>query len=209
MDVDIRKPVTHQFGIQRPGQSTHSSTSDDDADDSDDEFDNLEDGEGDDNTRILTEARAQFHNRDLATTGNSLDIEEQIAAQPLSDPYPLYDSDDEDAETDVIEEARQSGQKIKFFGLVLKKHLRMVGESVTKLLPTPKPTSIPRTGVQALAFGNEEITQKRFRAPKGKKIHVPVRVEPKVYFAAERTFLSWVRLLSNIIVPLLISIILC
>ena len=32
---------------------------------------------------------------------------------------------------------------------------------------------------------------KRFKAPKGKRIHVPVRVEPKVYFAAERTFLSW------------------
>ena len=32
---------------------------------------------------------------------------------------------------------------------------------------------------------------KRFKAPPGKKIHVPVRVEPKVYFATERTFLSW------------------
>ncbi|AWU77222.1 hypothetical protein CAS74_001145 [Pichia kudriavzevii] len=30
-----------------------------------------------------------------------------------------------------------------------------------------------------------------FEAPPGKKIAVPVRVEPKVYFATERTFLSW------------------
>ena len=30
------------------------------------------------------------------------------------------------------------------------------------------------------------------RAPPGKTICVPVRVEPKVYFATERTFLSWV-----------------
>lgn len=29
------------------------------------------------------------------------------------------------------------------------------------------------------------------KLPKGKKICVPVRIEPKVYFAAERTFLSW------------------
>lgn len=29
------------------------------------------------------------------------------------------------------------------------------------------------------------------KAPPGKKISVPVRVEPKVYFATERTFLSW------------------
>ena len=28
-----------------------------------------------------------------------------------------------------------------------------------------------------------------FRAPPGKRISVPVRIEPKVYFAAERTFL--------------------
>lgn len=30
--------------------------------------------------------------------------------------------------------------------------------------------------------------------PKGKRISVPVRVEPKVYFANERTFLSWVQI---------------
>ena len=35
------------------------------------------------------------------------------------------------------------------------------------------------------------LERKRFRAPPGKRIHVPVRVEPKVFFAAERTFLSW------------------
>ncbi|KAJ7096530.1 VTC domain-containing protein [Mycena belliarum] len=29
------------------------------------------------------------------------------------------------------------------------------------------------------------------RAPAGKRISVPVRIEPKVYFAAERTFLKW------------------
>ena len=29
------------------------------------------------------------------------------------------------------------------------------------------------------------------KLPKGKKICVPVRIEPKVYFANERTFLSW------------------
>ncbi|CAK7903050.1 vacuolar transporter chaperone complex subunit 4 [[Candida] anglica] len=29
------------------------------------------------------------------------------------------------------------------------------------------------------------------KLPKGKKICIPIRIEPKVYFAAERTFLSW------------------
>ena len=36
-----------------------------------------------------------------------------------------------------------------------------------------------------------KVEVRRFKAPKGKRIHVPVRVEPKVYFATERTFLSW------------------
>lgn len=31
----------------------------------------------------------------------------------------------------------------------------------------------------------------KVKAPPGKSIYVPVRVEPKVYFATERTFLSW------------------
>ena len=37
--------------------------------------------------------------------------------------------------------------------------------------------------------GNDRIMVKDWRAPAGKRISVPVRVEPKVYFAAERTFL--------------------
>ncbi|VUG19448.1 VTC4 [Brettanomyces bruxellensis] len=50
------------------------------------------------------------------------------------------------------------------------------------------------------AYGNEEfpnavapgtVFETRVHAPPGKKIAVPVRVEPKVYFATERTYLSW------------------
>ncbi|KAL0953247.1 hypothetical protein HGRIS_004500 [Hohenbuehelia grisea] len=33
-----------------------------------------------------------------------------------------------------------------------------------------------------------------WRAPRGKRIAVPVRIEPKVYFAAERTFLKWLNI---------------
>ncbi|PPQ68637.1 hypothetical protein CVT26_002921 [Gymnopilus dilepis] len=38
---------------------------------------------------------------------------------------------------------------------------------------------------------DERIVERSVRAPKGKRISVPVRIEPKVYFAAERTFLKW------------------
>jgi hypothetical protein len=38
--------------------------------------------------------------------------------------------------------------------------------------------------------GNRVIYVDQFRAPAGKRIAVPVRIEPKVVFAAERTFLK-------------------
>jgi hypothetical protein len=38
-------------------------------------------------------------------------------------------------------------------------------------------------------YVDDRIVERSWRAPRGKKIAVPVRIEPKVYFAAERTFL--------------------
>ena len=202
MDTDIRKPVTRGFGIQRPpGHSTNTSTSDDDDDDDSDDEEEGEDRNGSQET-ISTSFRARrdlLADRDLENraSGNALDIEEQLAAQPLNEDYPLYDSDDEDNESDEIEAARQIGGW-PYYSKVLKKHARLAGQHTLSMLhainPFPSHTNIPREGNGGAlsAFGNGRIETKRFKAPKGKKIHVPVRVEPKVYFAAERTFLSWV-----------------
>ena len=44
-------------------------------------------------------------------------------------------------------------------------------------------------GGPAKRDGDDRIVERSWRAPEGKRISVPVRVEPKVYFAAERTFL--------------------
>ncbi|KAF9065092.1 VTC domain-containing protein [Rhodocollybia butyracea] len=42
------------------------------------------------------------------------------------------------------------------------------------------------------ALGNDDrLLSRDWRAPAGKHISIPVRIEPKVYFAAERTFLRW------------------
>jgi len=38
---------------------------------------------------------------------------------------------------------------------------------------------------------DDRVVSRDWRAPPGKRIYVPVRIEPKVYFAAERTFLKW------------------
>jgi hypothetical protein len=208
MDIDIRKPVTHHFGIERPGQSATTTTSDDDLDDSEEGEDEEEGAEAsniigdpsDEGMKRLQEARDRLESRDLADRanypgGNSLDIEEQMDSQPLNEPYPLYDSDDEDADHEALEEARRVGGWT-YYSKLLSTSAHKIGSHVAgalhKITPVPKPTPMPGSNGVLNALGSGQVQTKHFKAPKGKKIHVPVRVEPKVYFAAERTFLSWV-----------------
>ena len=219
MDVDIRKPVAHRFGIERPGQSTNYSTSDeidDDTEDDDSETEGASDERTDSQTspilrgdseaadsdqgirrlRMACDAMEEYAMEQHSTDPNALDIEERISAAPLAynpDDYPIYDSEDEDM--DDMKEAKRVGGWY-YRGKVLTHHIAMVGSYVaagfSKITPTPKPTPIPRSALAALGdVSPSQVEVRRFKAPHGKRIHVPVRVEPKVYFAAERTFLSW------------------
>ena len=212
MDVDIRKPITHQFGIERPNQTASYSTSDDPLDD-DSDIEPLDTNtaprrnepvDSEEDIRRLRQARdamAQYeieHNGDLPdAVDNELDVEERVAAEPLAHPadYPIYDSEEEDEE-DEFEHARRKGGW-QYHVKVLERHLETAGSHVADtlrhILPVPKPNPLPGNtgGNGALNAMNGQVHAKKFKAPKGKRIHVPVRVEPKVYFAAERTFLSW------------------
>ncbi|KAL8755923.1 MAG: hypothetical protein Q9184_004659 [Pyrenodesmia sp. 2 TL-2023] len=219
MDVDIRKEaVKTHFGIQRPGQTLSGTTSDDALDDDSEDLtegeeeneegnearrtqnDDLQiDGsaQSDQGIRRLREARdamEQYEQERTADPANSLDIEERIAAQPLleqPDDYPIYDSEEEDSDSDSEDPRRHqtfyqwSRRKLHHHVLLIRKFF---GRTLTLLTPTPKPTPLPETTNGNL--GGPPMPR-RFKAPKGKRIHVPVRVEPKVHFAAERTFLSW------------------
>jgi SPX domain protein involved in polyphosphate accumulation/uncharacterized membrane protein YidH (DUF202 family) len=225
MSVDIRKPITHRFGIERPGQTASYSTSDDpmEDDESDDEGVGLGTGQttpreddedehlkrlraardamddyGRDRERDVDAARASG---DGGTDGfpreNLLDVEERVAAQPLQedpDNYPLYDSEEEDS-ADEMEEARRRGGWM-YARKMAKHHVAGLGDYIAsglrKVSPTPKSTTMPANGgIDGVNPIGGEVHARKFKAPKGKRIHVPVRVEPKVYFAAERTFLSW------------------
>jgi hypothetical protein len=204
MDINIKKPVTYHFGITRPGQSANSSTSDDDiGDDSDDEDEEYALASQTSAIARSAEEQPRFL-QDVdhleEPRGNNLDVEESVGAQPLTDAYPLYDSDDEDDRQEALEEARRVGGWPYYTQLLLN-YSHRVGEEaakVAKKLLAPKATPSRHNGgaLNPLA-GAGNITSKQFKAPKGKKIHVPVRVEPKVYFAAERTFLAWVCVFSD------------
>lgn len=199
MNVDIRKPVTSRFGIQRPGQSTNSSTSEDDDDDDDNDDSDDEDYGGTSQSAVTggpgERAQRLRDAREDRARGNELDIEEEVGAQPISEDYPLYDSEDEDSQDDGIEEARRIGGW-PYYSKLVKKYTKLAGQRAANVLhalsPVPRSSTLPTNGSME-PLRRDQVQDKRFKAPKGKKIHVPVRVEPKVYFAAERTFLAWVR----------------
>ncbi|KAF2173422.1 hypothetical protein M409DRAFT_48403 [Zasmidium cellare ATCC 36951] len=207
METDIRKPVSHKFGIERPGQSTEASTStalDDDTEDElegdDDRALNDRDPE-DENIRRLRAARDALEEHEVERhmsaangDGNVLDEEERMAHKPLisaEDDYPLYDSDDEE---EALAVAKKKGAWAYRWQLI-KSHTNLAGDRLLDILksatPFPKPTQIPAREGRLGIPGAATVSEKRFKAPPGKKIHVPVRVEPKVSFAAERTFLAW------------------
>lgn len=194
MEVDIRKPVTHDFGIHRAGQSGTTTTSDDDEDLDSDEED------------MLPSARGRNNGESSAAGGRGLasDMEGQTVDLPTSnEDFPIYDSDDEYDENYELEEARRIGGWHYYWAMISTKGRAFADGTVNvlkHLAPIPRGSQIPRSANQQRLFGDQQVQRKKFKAPKGKKIYVPVRVEPKVYFAAERTFLGWVSYLYAIYV---------
>ena len=191
MDIDIRKPATHHFGIERPVHSTSYTTSDDlhDSEDdlSDDADEEEEDGRAagtertethDDGAALLQEARDRMdaanrqreHGLDELDP-NELDEEERVADLPISheQDYPIYDSDEEDE--DKLEEAKRIGGWTYRRELV-KHHVAQAGSQLAKGLkiaaPTPKATPMPDT-TNAMSALPMQVEGKRFRAPKGKR----------------------------------------
>lgn len=200
MEVDIRKPRAQDFGIRRPGQLYTSGTTSDDEDEDDLDSDAEEEGH---------EPHAGPSNgRSGLSGGQALalaDLEDQTvndAAAAEHEDYPIYDSDDEDSSDDALEEARRVGgwtyysKLAQVFSKSAESYLVNLAKTLT---PHPRGSAIGPSNRQIMFFGGQELQSKKFKAPKGKKIYVPIRVEPKVYFAAERTFLGWVSLPSSLL----------
>ena len=193
MDVDIRKPVTHEFGIERRGESTNYSTSDDGHDNDDDTTEDENASESDHSVTLQDEDDEGFeqghrrlrvawdameqHAMDREEdfpqhTGNELDIEERIAAMPLVHPddHPIYDSEEEDEEDDMEEARRIGGWRYR--SKVLKNHIVLAGSYVAdflrKISPIPKSTPMPRSK-GTLDSTATLVEAKRFKAPKGKR----------------------------------------
>lgn len=123
-------------------------------------------------------------------------MEDQTVDLPNADEdFPIYDSDDEYDENYELEQAKRVGGW-HYYSTLISTKSHVVGKTAVNvlkhLIPAPRSTEVPLSARHNMLFGNNAVQQKKFKAPPGKKIYVPVRVEPKVFFAAERTFLGWV-----------------
>ncbi|RYP19119.1 hypothetical protein DL765_003535 [Monosporascus sp. GIB2] len=204
MDVDIRKEPTHDFGIRRLHSPNSGTTSDDDEDDYDSDVDQAD----------AQATGTSSSDCNVPSTGAQGlvrgDVEGQtVEASAPNEDYPIYDSDDESDEEDAFEEARRVGGWT-YYSALAKRYSRKAGSGMLEVLktvtPRPRATTVPRSRRNLMFFGDQDVQTKKFKSPKGKKIYVPVRVEPKVYFAAERTFLGWLEVsiyLGTIAVTLL------
>lgn len=190
MHVDIRKPVSHKFGIERPGASNDISTSgnlDDDTEDEDDGVTELPPANGnqdDDHLKRLREARDVMEQNEIARTRaygtitnsndpNTLDIEERVAAERnRSDDYPIYDSDSDD-EDDDLEEARRVGG-LRYARKWVERKVVNAGttlmNSFVAIIPKPTPTDVGEGGFSlGVPTWKQSGEVKRFKAPKGKR----------------------------------------
>ncbi|KAH8170182.1 VTC domain-containing protein [Sarocladium implicatum] len=190
MDVDIRKDANHDFGIHRPGLSGTTTTSDDEEDDFDSDDEDERPVRPSHNGGESSAQGTARHRGGLPT-----DMEGQTVDIPaINRDYPIYDSDDEYDENYELEEAKRIGGWHYYSTLFQTKGTAFARSALGAakwMVPVPRATQVDRSARQEMLFGDGPVQTKKFRAPKGKKIYVPVRVEPKVFFAAERTFLGW------------------
>lgn len=181
MDVDIRKPATRRFGIERPLASTSlSPNEDDDSDESGNgQPSRRANGGVNGSTPCTPERQFQLEQNGIfpGTEGNELDIEERIAAQALpgDDDYPLYDSDEEEpvsSDDDELEEARRVGGT--HYAWIWAKHFaRQVPKAVVRgliaTIPRPRATPLPPPDGAGITVMGANRTVQRFQAPKGKR----------------------------------------
>ncbi|KAK9454196.1 VTC domain-containing protein [Dipodascopsis uninucleata] len=165
MDIDIRKPVTHDFGIERQNQLSSVSTTDEMVSSQSTEMDEED---------ALERQDDHIHspNYTSATEDEYEDEEDE-----LTEAIPLLRVNRERHASTTARASHQIISALKGFGSKLRLQAEhLIFEPETRESPAPI------------------MVQRVYRAPPGKKIFVPVRIEPKVYFANERTFLSWLEI---------------
>lgn len=166
MDTDIRKPINKYYGIEHP---THygSSLSGEDDDPSDLEYVDEEAAVGDSGPVV------RFDNRPVSAGTNTTLTND---TNDTSETSPLL------GRTRAVSRRPVPGESFKAF--LFSPYYALADFFYSVFLEPADVSKIPKS--------TEFISD--IKVPKGKRICVPVRIEPKVYFANERTFLSWIHI---------------
>lgn len=169
MDVDIRKPITASYGIEHP---SHYGSSISGGSDELDYFDE-EDAIGDESARPIV----HFDNN-TGTADNG------------SAPRPATNSSDATETSPLLSSSTSESNAVSF-----RKKAAFNAKVPAFLQPVVDffyDSFIAQHKISTIPDGTQFISD--IKVPKGKRICVPVRVEPKVYFANERTFLNWIHI---------------
>ena len=176
MGVDIRKKAVRNFGIEHP-QNQSGTTSD-----------------------VNTESVSHTSSHD----GNAMDEEERLAFNDNEIRNRLYNSDarivgdehdDEDEYMpllyrDALRRPEQDNITLKLWNKWAEVKQKIgLGENRERARTAAEAApAVTRNGLDPtkVQYSSE------FAAPAGKRIAVPIRIEPKTYFALERTFLSYI-----------------
>ncbi len=172
MGVDIRKPATKSFGIERPIHS----------------------GAGSD---INTDSNMGSGDRDSLDGLETLDGEEGVAIAEDDIRLRFYDRgtrehDDEDEYAPLIyRDALRKPEQDNITNKILW-YAKNLYYRAKRSLPKGR---IPMVSQVSRVSDDDRAPQvqyiRKYTAPRGKRIAVPIRIEPKTYFANERTFLSY------------------
>lgn len=164
MDVDIRKPpIQTHIDITRPVREE-----DNEGEAEDEEQESGSDNNDDESDDALIAAM-------MDAPGNSLDMEEGGYGSITRDVNSQIDPNSRSVNAAYYE------RKIRNASTTLSKKYYQIMGSIDHYF----------NGDQVFKVPKGTIFDTEVKAPDGKTICVPVRVEPKVYFATERTFLSW------------------
>ena len=164
MDVDIRKPpIQTHIDITRPVREE-----DNEGEAEDEEQESGSDNNDDESDDALIAAM-------MDAPGNSLDMEEGGYGSITRDVTSQIDPNSRSVNAAYYE------RKIRNASTTLSKKYYQIMGSIDHYF----------NGDQVFKVPKGTIFDTEVKAPDGKTICVPVRVEPKVYFATERTFLSW------------------
>lgn len=165
MDVDIRKPATQYYGIERPaGHSDTGSSAD------------------------------YLDEEELIDSGNGHEGGSSDAIVHFDDHVRNHGEPDES--TGLLNGSSPSQ------GRLLQYQDGVVGTVARALKPVSDAANVAGSWLHTMFLDNTPVTNlpqgtvfiSNIKVPKGKELCVPVRVEPKVYFATERTYLAWVEI---------------